>query len=426
MKTRFSSSTTRERVARFDTLTCVLALIATLVSPASAVSTSSACICPTSGTSACTILNLIPADASSTCDSTLLDSDGFLDENIIIDGNTFVRSIDLRGLRRLGGELVLRDSRFVTKLEAVELVETTGGVRIEGATGADDFTQTIEMPMLRIVGGSFAVVGQTHVSFTALDVSSLESVNGYFNVSGNSNLKALNVTSLRTVTGGELKIFDNHAALAVRANCGVEAEGLVNGVVTDLNARASSTFTHDSVSYCSLCTLDYAYSWDNDLSRSVYGATLGSSTLRAFNSSYSCGSNLDADGFLNENLTLIVERNYDLTYDLSALKHIAGDLEIIYRGDSSDDYAPLTSSQCDTTSTPTVSSWLGDPRNVSVNIQNLERVDGALKVRTQADETCTRRLVCTSNIPRPRTNHVYFFTRTTLAVVPALLGFDDR
>ena len=205
---------------------------------------------------------------------------------------------------------------------------------------------------------------------------------------------------LHTVTGG-LNIFDTHAELAVRANCGVEAEGLVNGVVTDLNARASSTFTHDSVSYCSLCTLDHAYSWDNDLSRSVYRATLGSSTLRAFNSSYSCGSNLDADGFLNENLTLIVERNYDLTYDLSALKHIAGDLEVFYRVDSSDDYAPpLTSSQCDTTSTPTVSSWLGDPRNVSVNIQNLERVDGALKVRRMsADETRTRRRVCTSNIP---------------------------
>ena len=140
---------------------------------------------------------------------------------------------------------------------------------------------------------------------------------------------------LHTVTGG-LNIFDNHAELAVRANCGVEAEGLVNGVVTDLNARASSTFTQESVSYCSLCTLDHAYSWDNDLSRSVYGATLGSSTLRAFNSSYSCSSNLDADGFLNENLTLIVERNYNLTYDLSALKHIAGDLGVSYSFDSSD------------------------------------------------------------------------------------------
>ena len=125
--------------------------------------------------------------------------------------------------------------------------------------------------------------------------------------------------------------------LAVRANCGVEAEGLVNGVVTDLNARASSTFTHESVSYCSLCTLDYGY-----MGRSVYGATLGSSTLRAFNSSYSCSSNLDADGFLNENLTLIVERNYDLTYDLSALKHIAGDLGVSYSFDSSDSYAQLT------------------------------------------------------------------------------------
>lgn len=353
------------RGARFGTLMRVLALVATLVSPVSALSASSACACPSSETSACTIATLIPADVTSTCDPSTLDSDGFLDENVIVDGNTFVRSINLSGLRRLGGELVFRESRFVTKFEALELTETGGDVRIEGATGADDFTQNIELPMLRVVGGSFAVVGQTHVSFTALDVSSLETVNGYFNVSGNSNLKALTVTNLRTVTGGELKIFDNHAELAVRANCGVEAEGLVNGVVTDLNARASSTFTHESVSYCSLCTLDYGYmGWDNDLSRDVYGATLGSSTLRAFNSSYSCSSNLDADGFLNENLTLIVERNYDLTYDLSALKHIAGDLEIIYRGDSSDD-APLTSSQCDTTSTPTVSSWLGDPRNVT-------------------------------------------------------------
>lgn len=387
------------RGARFGTLMRVLALVATLVSPVSALSASSACACPSSETSACTIATLIPADVTSTCDPSTLDSDGFLDENVIVDGNTFVRSINLSGLRRLGGELVFRESRFVTKFEALELTETGGDVRIEGATGADDFTQNIELPMLRVVGGSFAVVGQTHVSFTALDVSSLETVNGYFNVSGNSNLKALTVTNLRTVTGGELKIFDNHAALAVRANCGVEAEGLVNGVVTDLSARASSTFAHDSVSYCSLCTLDYEnMGWDYALSRDVYGATLGSSTLRAFNSSYSCSSNLDADGFLNENLTLIVERNYDLTYDLSALKHIAGDLEIIYRGDSSDD-APLTSSQCDTTSTPTVSSWLSDPRNVSVNIQNLERVDGALKVRTQADETRTRRRVCTSNIP---------------------------
>lgn len=400
MKTRLLTSITREHFARWGTLARVVGLIATLVSPASAVSTSSACACPTSGTSACTISNLIPADASSTCDPTLLDTDGFLDENIIIDGNTFVRSIDLSGLRRLGGELVFRDSRFVTKLEAVNLVETTGGVRIEGSIEADDFTQLIEMPELRIVGGSFAVVGQTHVSFTALDVSSLETVNGYFNISGNTNLKSLNISSLHTITGGELKIFDNHDALAVHANCGLEAEGLVNGVVTDLNARASSTFTHNSVSYCSLCTLDHAYSWDNDLSRSVYGATLGSSTLRAFNSSYSCGSNLDADGFLNENLTLIVERNYDLTYDLSALKHIAGDLEFFYRGDNSYGYAPLTSSQCNTTSTPTVSSLLGDPRNVSVNIQNLEHVDGALKVRRMsADEIRTRRRVCTSNIP---------------------------
>ena len=397
------------RGARFGTLMRVLALVATLVSPVSALSASSACACPSSETSACTIATLIPADVTSTCDPSTLDSDGFLDENVIVDGNTFVRSINLSGLRRLGGELVFRESRFVTKFEALELTETGGDVRIEGATGADDFTQNIELPMLRVVGGSFAVVGQTHVSFTALDVSSLESVNGFFNVSRNSNLKSLNITSLRTVTGGELQINDNHAELAVRANCGVEAEGLVNGVVTDLNARASSTFTHDSVSYCSLCTLDHAYmGWDYALSRDVYGATLGSSTLRAFNSSYSCSSNLDADGFLNENLTLIVERNYDLTYDLSALKHIAGDLEIIYRGDSSD-YAPLTSSQCNTTSTPTVSSWLGDPRNVSVNIQNLERVDGALKVRTQADETRTRRRICTSNIPKPRTNHVRIF-----------------
>ncbi len=158
MKSRFRSSISRGLFARWGTLTLVLGLIVT-IDRVSAVSTSSACACPTSGTSACTILHLIPADSSSTCDSTLLDSDGFLDENIIIDGNTFVRSIDLRGLRRLGGELVFRDSRFVTKLEAVELVETTGGVRIEGAIGADDFTQTIEMPMLRVVGGSFAVVG---------------------------------------------------------------------------------------------------------------------------------------------------------------------------------------------------------------------------------------------------------------------------
>ena len=408
MKTRLLSSITRERFARWSTLARVVGLIATLVSPASAVSPSSACACPTSGTSACTISNLIPADASSTCDPTLLDTDGFLDENIIIDGNMFIRSIDLSDLRRLGGELVFRDSRFVTKLEAVELVETTGGVRIEGSIEADDFTQLIELPMLRVVGGSFAVVGQTHVSFTALDVSSLESVNGYFNVSGNTNLKALNVKSLHTVTGGELKIFDNHVALVVRANCGVEAEGLVNGVVTDSNARASSTFTHESVSYCSLCTFDHEYGWDEGLSRSVYGATLGSSTLRAFNSSYSCSSNLDADGFLNENLTLIVDGYNDLTYDLSALKHIAGDLGVSYSFDSSDSSAQLTASQCNSTSTPAVSSWLSNPRHVSVNIQNLELVDGVLKVRTLADESRTRRRVCMSDIPKPRTDHVFF------------------
>ena len=401
MKTRLLTSITREHFARWGTLARVVGLIATLVSPASAVSTSSACACPTSGTSACTISNLIPADASSTCDPTLLDTDGFLDENIIIDGNTFVRSIDLSGLRRLGGELVFRDSRFVTKLEAVNLVETTGGVRIEGSIEADDFTQLIEMPELRIVGGSFAVVGQTHVSFTALDVSSLETVNGYFNISGNTNLKSLNISSLHTITGGELKIFDNHDALAVHANCGLEAEGLVNGVVTDSNARASSTFTHDSVSYCSLCTFDGEYmGWDEGLSQSVYGATLGSSTLKAYNSSYSCDSTVDADGFLNENLTLVLYRNYHLTYDLSALKHIAGDLVMSYIFDSSDSYAQLTSSQCNTTSTPAVSSWLSNPQNVSLKIQNLERVDGALKVRRMsADEIRTRRRVCTSNIP---------------------------
>jgi len=299
--------------------------------------------------------------------------------------------------------LVLRESHFVTKLEAVNLVETTGGVRIEGATGADDFTQTIELPMLRVVGGSFAVVGQTHGNFAALDVSSLESVNGYFNVSGNTNLKALNISSLHTVTGGELKIFDNNDALAVRANCGVEAEGLVNGVVTDSNARASSTFSHESVSYCSLCTFDHEFmGWDGGFGYSVYGATLGSSTLKAYNSSYSCGSTLDADGFLNENLTLVVHSNNDLTYDLSALKHIAGDLGVSYRVDYSMAYNPLTASQCNTTSTPDVSSWLSNPRNVSVKIQNLERVDGVLKVRTLW-MNATRGI--TSVNPSSRTTH---------------------
>ena len=315
---------------------CVALALSSLVRRARALEATSACACPTSGTEddkACALASLVPADASSTCDPTALDASGFLDENIVIDGNTFIRSIDLRGLKRLGGDFVVEASRFVTSIAAPDLEETTSGdVRIEGAVGQDDFLQSIDLKKLRAVGGSFAVVGQTHASFASLDVSALETVAGYFNVSDNVNLDALNVKSLRRVSGGALKITGNANALSVRANCGVESAGLVNGVVTDSVSRASSTFSRGSVSYCSLCTFEsvgYTSYWDNNNNYvSYYGATLGANALKAYNSSYSCDSTLDANGFLNENLTLVVRSDQDRTYDLSALKHLAGNLEV--------------------------------------------------------------------------------------------------
>jgi hypothetical protein len=251
-----------------------------------------------------------------------------LDENIIIDGNTFVRSIDFAGLKRLGGEFVVRASRFATSIAAADLTETTtGDVRIEGAIGSDDFLQSIDFAKLRTVGGSFAVVGQTHTSFTSLDVSALETVAGYLNISDNTNLASLNIKKLQSVSGGVLKISGNKNTLAVRAPCGVESAGLVNGVVTDSASRALSTFSSASTSYCSRCTFD-----DNNGNwYHIDGATLGTSALKAYNSSYSCDSTLDSNGFLNENFTLVMQSDQDRTYDLSALKHIAGNLEVRIR-----------------------------------------------------------------------------------------------
>jgi len=215
---------------------------------------------------------------------------------------------------------------------------------------------------------------------------------------------------LRAVTGGSLKVSGNAGTLAVRANCGVEAVGLVNGVVTDLTARSLSTFSSASVSYCSLCVFEsVGSSWEYDSNNnyvSYYGAKLGTSALKAYNSSYSCDSSLESNGFLNENLTLVVNQN-DVRYDLSALKHIAGDLRVSYEyssmyGSSSE----LSASQCNSTSAPSVSSWLS-PRNVSVFLQNLERVDGALEVSIcisfaadKPDESRSRAL--TSFISHPR------------------------
>ena len=315
---------------------CVLIALSPLVQRVRALEPTSACACPTSGTEddkGCALASLVPADASSTCDPTALDTSGFLDENIVIDGNTFIRTIDLRGLKRLGGDFVVTESRFVTSVAAPDLEETTSGdIRIEGAVGQDDFLQSINLGKLRTVGGSFAVVGQTHASFASLDVSALETVMGYFNVSNNVNLDELNVKSLRRVTGGALQISGNKNTLDVRANCGVESVGLVDGVVTDASSRTSSTFSRGSVSYCSLCTFEnvgYNSYWDgNNNYVSYYGATLGTSTLKAYNSSYSCDSMLDTNGFLNENLTLIMRNGQDRTYDLSALKHLAGNLEV--------------------------------------------------------------------------------------------------
>ena len=61
----------------------------------------------------------------------------------------------------------------------------------------------------------------------------------------------------------------------------------------------------------------------------AYGARLAQgSGLKAYNSSYSCDSTLDANGFLNENLTLVMQNDQDRTYDLSALNHLAGNLEV--------------------------------------------------------------------------------------------------
>ena len=75
--------------------------------------------------------------------------------------------------------------------------------------------------------------------------------------------------------------------------------------------------------------MGYNSYWDgNNNYVSYYGATLGTSTLKAYNSSYSCDSTLDTNGFLNENLTLIMRNGQDRTYDLSALKHLAGNLEV--------------------------------------------------------------------------------------------------
>ena len=178
----------------------VISLLLSRAFPTRALSASSACACPTSGANtACTLATLVPANASSTCAPSALDAAGFLDENIIIDGNTFVRSIDFAGLKRLGGEFVVRASRFATSIAAADLTETTtGDVRIEGAIGSDDFLQSIDFAKLRTVGGSFAVVGQTHTSFTSLDVSALETVAGYLNISDNTNLASLNIKKLQS------------------------------------------------------------------------------------------------------------------------------------------------------------------------------------------------------------------------------------
>ena len=334
--TRTASRVRRRRASALARVLGVLIALSPLVQRVRALEPTSACACPTSGTEddkGCALASLVPADASSTCDPTALDTSGFLDENIVIDGNTFIRTIDLRGLKRLGGDFVVTESRFVTSVAAPDLEETTSGdVRIEGAVGQDDFLQSINLETLRTVGGSFAVVGQTHASFASLDVSALETVMGYFNVSNNVNLDELNVKSLRRVTGGALQISGNKNTLDVRANCGVESVGLVDGVVTDASSRTSSTFSRGSVSYCSLCTFEnvgHNSYWDgNNNYVSYYGATLGTSTLKAYNSSYSCDSTLDANGFLNENLTLIMRNGQDRTYDLSALKHLAGNLEV--------------------------------------------------------------------------------------------------
>ena len=318
---------------------CVALALSSLVRRARALEATSACACPTSGTEddkACALASLVPADASSTCDPTALDASGFLDENIVIDGNTFIRSIDLRGLKRLGGDFVVEASRFVTSIAAPDLEETTSGdVRIEGAVGQDDFLQSIDLKKLRAVGGSFAVVGQTHASFASLDVSALETVAGYFNVSDNVNLDALNVKSLRRVSGGALKITGNANALSVRANCGVEAEGFIDGVVQDPVHRASSVFNRQSVAYCSLCKFDNVNEdwWFDDNgnyeSRGYYGGDLALENLIPYNSSYTCESTRpDSNGFLNENLTLAMHSDQDRTYDLSALKHLAGNLEV--------------------------------------------------------------------------------------------------
>ena len=318
---------------------CVVIALSSLVRRARALEATSVCACPTSGTEddkGCSLASLVPADASSTCDPTALDAYGFLDENIVIDGNTFIRSIDLRGLKRLGGDFVVGASRFVTSIAAPDLEETTSGdVQIEGAVGQDDFLQSIDLTKLRAVGGSFAVVGQTHASFASLDVSALETVAGYFNVSDNVNLDALNVKSLRRVSGGALKITGNANALSVRANCGMEAEGFIGGVVQDPVHRASSVFNRQSVAYCSLCTFDNVNDewWlDEDGStetRGYYGGDLALENLISYNSSYTCESTRpDSNGFLNENLTLTVLSEQERTYDLSALKHLAGNLEV--------------------------------------------------------------------------------------------------
>ncbi|CEG01934.1 unnamed product [Ostreococcus tauri] len=381
------ASSPRVRRARETTLAMLAVVFIACAASASALSSTSACACPTSGSQVtCAIENLVPADSSSTCDPGSMDADGFLDENIIIDGNTAVSSIDFSGLRRLGGALVVRSSKFVTALRAPDLVETVSGdVRIEAAIGVNNFLQTIDLKKLRVIGGSFAVVGETHASFTSLDVSELETVAGYFNVSDNSNLATLNVKNLRVVSNeGEVKISGNKATLAVRANCGVESSGLIQGVVTDSNARARSTFSYGSVAYCSLCTLELSSHsiWENG---NYYdGATLGSNALKAYNSSYSCDSTLDAAGILNENLTLVVNNQgatNGIRYDLSKLRHVTGNLQVTFELNEYMSTSYLTVEQCNSTSTPSASSIIGTPRQVQLFMPNLDRVDGKLKVR---------------------------------------------
>ena len=144
------------------------------------------------------------------------------------------------------------------------------------------------------------------------------------------------IKNLQSVSGGVLKIAGNKNTLAVRAPCVVECAGLVNGVVTDSASRALSTFSSASTSYCSRCTCENpnigTSAYDNNGNwYHIDGATLGTSALKAYNSSYSCDSTLDSNGFLNENFTLVMQSDQDRTYDLSALKPIAGNLEVRIR-----------------------------------------------------------------------------------------------